>query len=205
MAGCGIAVPARDAQAAGRSSFKGFLSRLKKGGKSGFPKFKGKAFFDSIAIVSGVKVRDGTLHIPGFGPMAIRRKGGNPHPDGRPVSAVLKRVGGKWTAVVCLRGRDRGACRQRTRARPRPELRTGRRQRRGTARHAGHVRARRQGEAAAAQAVAPAENGRSDASGRSGCSRRRAAGSRTAAATGITMSARGSPARAAPSPSRPWT
>ncbi len=34
--------------------------------------------------------------------MAIRRKGGNPHPDGRPVSAVLKRVGGKRTAVVCL-------------------------------------------------------------------------------------------------------
>ena len=100
MAGCGIAVQ-RGTLKRLDEAFKGFLSRLKKGGKSGFPKFKGKAFFDSIAIVSGVKVRDGTLHIPGFGPMAIRRKGGNPHPDGRPVSAVLKRVGGKWTAVVC--------------------------------------------------------------------------------------------------------
>ncbi|MYA88305.1 MAG: transposase [Boseongicola sp. SB0662_bin_57] len=101
MAGCGIAVQ-RGTLKRLDEAFKGFFNRLKKGGKSGFPKFKGKAFFDSIAIVSGVKVRDGTLHIPGFGPMTIRRKGGNPHPDGRPVSAVLKRAGGKRTAVVCL-------------------------------------------------------------------------------------------------------
>lgn len=84
------------------ASFKGFFNRLRKGAKAGFPKFRGRRFFDSIAIVSGVKVRDGTLHIPGFGPMTIRRKGGNPHPDGRPVSAVPKRAGGKRTAVVCL-------------------------------------------------------------------------------------------------------
>ncbi len=83
-------------------SFKGFFNRLKKGAKAGFPKFRGRRFLDSIAIVSGVKLRDGTLHIPGFGPMTIRRKGGNPHPDGRPVSAVLKRADGKRTAVVCL-------------------------------------------------------------------------------------------------------
>ena len=156
MAGCGIAIQ-RGTLKRLDEAFKGFLSRLKKGGKSGFPKFKGKAFFDSIAIVSGVKVRDGTLHIPGFGPMAIRRKGGNPHPDGRPVSAVLKACRRQVDRRRLLRRGDRGACRQRTRARPRPELRTGRRQRRGTARHAGHVQARRQGEAAAAQAVAPAE------------------------------------------------
>ncbi len=101
MAGCGIAIQ-RGTLKRLDESFKGFFSRLKKGAKAGFPKFKGRRFFDSIAIVSGVKVRDGTLHIPGFGPMTIRRKGGNLHPDGRPVSAVLKRVGGKWTAVVCL-------------------------------------------------------------------------------------------------------
>ena len=100
MAGCGIAVR-RGTLKRLDEAFKGFLSRLKKGGKAGFPKFRGRRFFDGIAIVSGVKVRDGTLHIPGFGPMTIRRKGGNPHPDGRPVSAVLKRAGGKWTAVVC--------------------------------------------------------------------------------------------------------
>ena len=101
MAECGIAIQ-RGTLKRLDESFKGFFNRLRKGAKAGFPKFRGRRFFDSITIVSGVKVRDGTLHIPGFGPMTIRRKGGNPHPDGKPVSAVLKRVGGKWTAVVCL-------------------------------------------------------------------------------------------------------
>ena len=101
MAECGIAIQ-RGTLKRLDGSFKGFFNRLRKGAKAGFPKFKGRRFFDSITIVSGVKVRDGTLHIPGFGPMTVRRKGGNPHPDGRPVSAVLKRAGGKWTAVVCL-------------------------------------------------------------------------------------------------------
>ncbi len=83
-------------------AFKGFFRRVKNGGTPGFPRFKGRAFFDSIGIVSGVKVRDGNLCIPGLGPMAIRRKGGNPCPDGRPVSAVLKRTGGRWHAIVCF-------------------------------------------------------------------------------------------------------
>ena len=100
MAECGIAIQ-RGTLKRLDESFKGFFNRLRKGAKAGFPKFRGRRFFDSITIVSGVTVRDGTLHIPGFGPMTIRRKGGNPHPDGRPVSAVLKRAGGKWTAVVC--------------------------------------------------------------------------------------------------------
>ncbi len=82
-------------------AFKGFLRRVKEGGTPGFPRFKGRAFHGSISIVSGVKARDGNLCIPGFGPMAIRRKGGNPCPDGKPVSAVLKRVGGRWQAIVC--------------------------------------------------------------------------------------------------------
>ncbi len=47
-------------------------------------------------------MRDGNLRIPGFGPMKIRRKGGNLYPDGRPVSAVLKRTGGRWHAIVCF-------------------------------------------------------------------------------------------------------
>ena len=82
-------------------AYRHFFRRTKKGGAPGFPKFKGKPFFNSMSIVSGVKVRDGTLHIPSFGALKIRRKGGNPYPDGRPVSAVLKREAGKWTAIVC--------------------------------------------------------------------------------------------------------
>ncbi len=75
---------------------------MKNGGTPGFPRFKGRAFHDSISIVSGVKVGNGKLHVPGFGPMTIRRKGGNPCPDGRPVSAVLKRTGGLWHAIICF-------------------------------------------------------------------------------------------------------
>ena len=82
-------------------AFQHFFRRVKNGEKPGFPKFKGRAFFDSISVVSGVKVRDGMLHVPSFGAMKIRRKGGNPHPDGKPVSAVLKREFGKWHAIVC--------------------------------------------------------------------------------------------------------
>ena len=66
-----------------------------------FPKFRRRRRRDSISVVSGVKVRVDRLHVSGFGPLAIHRKGGNPHPDGMPVSAVLKRVGGRWHATVC--------------------------------------------------------------------------------------------------------
>ena len=33
--------------------------------------------------------------------MRLSRRGGNPYPDGRPVSATIKRVCGKWYATVC--------------------------------------------------------------------------------------------------------
>ena len=82
-------------------AFQHFFRKVKNGETPGFPKFKGRHFHDSISIVSGVKVRDGTLQIPSFGALKIRRKGGNPHPDGKPVSAVLKREFGKWHAIVC--------------------------------------------------------------------------------------------------------
>ncbi len=83
-------------------AFKGFFRRVKAGGTPGFPRFKVRAFHDSISIVSGVKVGNGKLHVPGFGPMTVRRKGGNPCPDGKPASAVLKRTGGRWHAIVCF-------------------------------------------------------------------------------------------------------
>ncbi len=83
-------------------AYKHFFRRVRDGQTPGFPRFKGRSRFDSISVVSGVKARDGRLHVPGFGPLAIRRKGGNPCPGGKPVSAVLKRVGGRWHAIVCL-------------------------------------------------------------------------------------------------------
>ena len=83
-------------------AYKHFFRRVRNGQTPGFPRFKGRSRFDSISVVSGVKARDGRLRVPGFGPLAIRRKGGNPYPGGKPVSAVLKRVGGRWHAIVCL-------------------------------------------------------------------------------------------------------
>ena len=101
MAGCPLAIQRGTLKRLDRA-YKHFFRRVKSGGTPGFPRFKGRHFWNSIEIVSGVKVRDGKLHVPGFGRMAIRRRGGNPYPDGRPVSAVLKRTGGKWLAVVCF-------------------------------------------------------------------------------------------------------
>ena len=46
---------------------KGFFRRVKAGTAAGFPKFQGRRRFDSISIVSGVKVRDGSLHVPKLG------------------------------------------------------------------------------------------------------------------------------------------
>ena len=77
-------------------AFKGFFRR-----RHGFPLFQSLRRWDSIAIVSGVKVEADRLRIPSFGWLRLRRRGGNPHGDGRAVSAILKREAGKWYAVVC--------------------------------------------------------------------------------------------------------
>ncbi len=84
-------------------AFRGFFRRVKAGGVPGFPRFQGRRRWDSLSTVSGVKLEGNRLRVPGFGWMAVRRRGGNPYPDGRPVSAVLKREAGRWYAVVCLR------------------------------------------------------------------------------------------------------
>ena len=33
----------------------------------------------------------------------MRRRGGNPNPDGAPVKAVIKRMGKRWFATVCYK------------------------------------------------------------------------------------------------------
>ncbi len=86
-------------------AYKGFFRRVKKGQDkgAGFPRFKGKNFRSSMSIAEGGKVRGDRLHIPGSGKMRIRRKGGNPYPDGKPTCATLKREGRKWFAIVCFK------------------------------------------------------------------------------------------------------
>ena len=81
-------------------AFKGFFRRVSQGG-AGFPRFQGRRHFNSLSVVSGVRVEGNRLRIPGLGWLTIRRRGGNPWPQGKPVSAVLKREEGRWKAVVC--------------------------------------------------------------------------------------------------------
>ena len=82
-------------------AFRSFFRRIGGGETPSFPRFRGRRYFDSSSIVSGVKVHGNRLHIPAFGPKTIRCKGGSRHHDARPLSAVLRRTGGKWYAVVC--------------------------------------------------------------------------------------------------------
>ena len=71
-------------------------------GKGGRPRFKSRRGDDSITLPTGtVKIVGDKLHFPKIGPMILRRRGGNPYPNGQPVQVVVKRCFGKWYATVC--------------------------------------------------------------------------------------------------------
>ena len=69
-------------------------------GQGGRPRFK-KRGNDSVTLPQDVRIEGGKLYFPKLGWMRLARRGGNPYPDGRPVSATVKRVCGKWYATVC--------------------------------------------------------------------------------------------------------
>ena len=48
-----------------------------------------------------MRIKHGRLWFPKIGWMTLRRRGGNPYPDGVPKQATVKRVCGKWYCVVC--------------------------------------------------------------------------------------------------------
>ena len=82
-----------------------FFKSLKSGKKAGPPKFKkwGESN-ESFTIPENVKIKDGRLYIPGAGKHKIgwmKLHGNNPYPFGTPKKAVIKRMAGKWYAVVC--------------------------------------------------------------------------------------------------------
>ena len=70
-----------------------------KGG--GFPKFKSRMGCDSITIPENVRIWNNRLRFPKIGWMLIRRRGGNPYSDGKPVRVVCRRILGRWYATVC--------------------------------------------------------------------------------------------------------
>ena len=49
------------------------------------------------------RIHAGKLPIPKLGEFTLEGRGGNPHPDGEARKAVVKRVAGKWYAIVCYR------------------------------------------------------------------------------------------------------
>ena len=70
----------------------------------GRPRFHSRhGSIPSFTIPEDVKIRDNKLYIPKVGYIEIRRKGGNPYPDGEPVKAVIQKRAGKWYAVICYR------------------------------------------------------------------------------------------------------
>ena len=70
-------------------------------GKGGHPRFKARRGDDSITIPDSVRIEQGRLRFPKIGWMTLRRRGGNPYPNGIPKQATVKRVCGKWVCVVC--------------------------------------------------------------------------------------------------------
>ena len=71
-------------------------------GEAEHPRFKSKyGTPPSLTIPDKVHIGGDMISIPKIGPMRIRRKGGNPHPDGSPVQAVVRKVTGKWYVTVC--------------------------------------------------------------------------------------------------------
>ena len=69
-------------------------------GQSGMPRFKGRGSRMGFTIPDAVRIQDGRIHIPRLGPVRLRRRGGDPYPDGIPKQAVFTREGGKWYCTV---------------------------------------------------------------------------------------------------------
>ena len=71
-------------------------------GEAGHPRFKSRhGSTPSFTIPEAVTIRDDMINVPRVGPMRIRREGGNPYPEGKPVKAVIRKIAGKWYVTVC--------------------------------------------------------------------------------------------------------
>ncbi len=79
-------------------AYKAFLQ-----GDAGYPRWKSRYGTPSFTIPYDVKIKDDKLYVQKVGWLAIRRKGGNPYPDGEPVQVVVRRVARRWYATVCYK------------------------------------------------------------------------------------------------------
>ena len=56
-----------------------------------------------LTIPDGMKIKEDHLSIPGLGLVRLRRHGGNPYPEDKPVKASVVHECGKWYATVCYK------------------------------------------------------------------------------------------------------
>ena len=68
--------------------------------QGGHPKFKGRHGDDGFTIPDRVRIHNGRIYITKLGWYVLRRRGGNPHPDGIPKIARIKQCNGKWYCTV---------------------------------------------------------------------------------------------------------
>ena len=66
----------------------------------GRPRFKARRGDDGFTIPDSVRIFNGSLHVPRLGWYVLRRRGGNPYPDGMPKQARVKGIFGKWYCTV---------------------------------------------------------------------------------------------------------
>ena len=71
-------------------------------GQGGHPRFKGRCGAMGFTVPDNVRIRDNRIAIPKTGTFRLRRRGGNPYPDGVPKQAIFKAEGGKWFCTVFL-------------------------------------------------------------------------------------------------------
>ena len=71
-------------------------------GQGGRPRFKARRGDDRVTFPGGsFRIEGDVVRLARIGPMRLRRRGGNPYPDGVPKQVAVKRVGRRWHAVVC--------------------------------------------------------------------------------------------------------
>ncbi len=70
---------------------------------AGYPRWKSRYGTPSFTIPCDVRIKDDKLYVQKVGWVAIRRKGGNPYPDGEPVQVVVRGVTRRWYATVCYK------------------------------------------------------------------------------------------------------
>ena len=69
-------------------------------GQAGHPKFKGRGGGAGFTIPDNVRISNGHIAVPKTGSYQLRRRGGDPHPNGIPKQAVFTLEGGKWFCTV---------------------------------------------------------------------------------------------------------